>query len=60
MPEARDAAGNPLGYEALARLVASSAGASGDFLDRLLASVRAATSAATDDDWTALLLERRG
>ena len=60
MPEARDAAGNPLGYEALARLVASSAGASGDFLDRLLASVRAATGDATDDDWTALLLERRG
>ena len=58
MPEARDAAGNPLGYEALARLVASSAGASIDFLDRLLASVRAATSDATDDDWTALLLER--
>jgi len=59
MPEARDAAGNPLGYEVLARLVASSASAPGDFLDRLLASVRAATSDATDDDWTALLLERR-
>jgi hypothetical protein len=59
MPEARDAAGNPLGYEALARLVASSAGAPGDFLDGLLASVRAATGDATDDDWTALLLERK-
>lgn len=60
MPEARDAAGNPLGYETLARLVASSAGTSGDFLDGLLASVRAATGDTTDDDWTALLLERRG
>jgi sigma-B regulation protein RsbU (phosphoserine phosphatase) len=60
MPEARDAAGNPLGYEALARLVAASAVTSGDFLDSLLASVRAATGDATDDDWTALLLERSG
>jgi sigma-B regulation protein RsbU (phosphoserine phosphatase) len=60
MPEARDAAGDPLGYEALSRLIASSAGASGDFLDRLLASVRAATGDATEDDWTALLLDRSG
>jgi Stage II sporulation protein E (SpoIIE) len=60
MPEARDAAGDPLGYEALSRMIASSAGASGDFLDRLLASVRAATGDATEDDWTALLLDRRG
>ena len=31
----------------------------GDFLDGLLDSVRAATAESIDDDWTALLLERR-
>jgi hypothetical protein len=60
LPEARDAAGDPLGYEALSRLIASAAGASGDFLDRLLTSVRTATGDAPDDDWTTLLLERKG
>jgi hypothetical protein len=60
LPEALDTAGEPLGYESLSRLIASAAGASGDFLDGLLASVRAATAESIDDDWTALLLERIG
>ncbi len=60
LPEAVDAAGDPLGYEALFRLIASAAGEPGDFLDRLVTSVRAATGDALQDDWTALLLERTG
>ncbi len=59
LPEAPDASGEPLGYEALAGLIASDAGAPGDFLDRLLASVRSASGGALEDDWTVLLLERR-
>jgi len=58
LPEALDAAGEPLGYEALSGLIAAAAGGPGDFLDRLVASVRAATGDALQDDWTALLLER--
>lgn len=60
LPEALDAAGEPLGYEALSRLIGSAAAEAREFLDRLLASVRAATGDLLDDDWTALLLERTG
>ncbi len=59
LPEAPDATGEPIGYEALAGLIASNAGAPGDFLDRLLESVRGASGSALEDDWTVLLLERR-
>jgi serine phosphatase RsbU (regulator of sigma subunit) len=59
LPEAPDAAGDPLGYDALSRLVASAAAGSGDLVDRLLESVRAASPGALQDDWTVLLLERR-
>jgi Stage II sporulation protein E (SpoIIE) len=58
LPEAPTPAGEPLGYEALAGLIASSA-AEGPLLDRLFDSVRSATSETLEDDWTALLLERR-
>ncbi len=58
LPEAPDAAGEPLGYETLSRLVASAAAGSGDPVDRLLESVRAASPGALQDDWTVLLLER--
>ena len=58
LPEARTPGGDPLGYETLARIVASVAAAPENFLDRLFASVRAATSDSFEDDWTALLLER--
>ncbi len=59
LPEAPDAAGDPLGYEALSRFVSSAAAATGDLVDRLLDSVRAASPGALQDDWTVLLLERR-
>jgi hypothetical protein len=59
LPEAPDAAGEPMGYEALGRLIALAAASSGDFVDRLLDSVRAASPGALQDDWTVLLLERR-
>jgi hypothetical protein len=58
LPEAPDAGGEPLGYETLSRLVASAAAGSGDLLNRLLESVRAASPGALQDDWTVLLLER--
>jgi hypothetical protein len=58
LPEALDAAGEPLGYEALSVLIASAAGGPGDFVERLVTSVRAATGDTLDDDWTTLLLER--
>ena len=58
LPEAPTPAGEPLGYEALAGLIASCA-AEGPLLDRLFDSVRSATSETLEDDWTALLLERR-
>jgi serine phosphatase RsbU (regulator of sigma subunit) len=59
LPEAPDAAGEPLGYEALSRLVSSAAAAPGDLIERLLDSVRAASAGVLQDDWTVLLLERR-
>ena len=59
LPEAPDAAGEPLGYEALSRLVASAAAGAGNLVDLLLESVRAASPGALQDDWTVLLLERR-
>jgi hypothetical protein len=58
LPEAQISAGEPLGYEALARLIASSA-TEDRSLDHLFDSVRSATSETLEDDWTALLLERR-
>ncbi len=59
LPEAPDASGDPIGYEALSRLVSSAAAAPGDPVERLLDSVRAASPGALQDDWTVLLLERR-
>jgi hypothetical protein len=66
LPEAPTASGEPLGYPALASLVAAAgpggSGSGGEaplaWIDALLARVRAATQPALDDDWTALLLER--
>jgi serine phosphatase RsbU (regulator of sigma subunit) len=58
LPEAADAAGEPLGYEALAEMLPALESEPGVWLDELFASVRQATAAELDDDWTALLLER--
>jgi Stage II sporulation protein E (SpoIIE) len=58
LPEAMTTAGEPLGYPALAALVAE--GRAGEaplaWIDGLIARVRAATAARIEDDWTALLL----
>lgn len=59
LPEALTPAGDPLGYEALPRLFPTDELSPAAWLDRLLAEVRRATGAELDDDWTALLLERR-
>jgi hypothetical protein len=58
LPEAPTPAGEPLGYEAMAKLIASSA-TKDRLLDRLFDSVRSETFETLEDDWTALLLERR-
>src|SRR5215471_7464138 len=61
LPEAPTAAGDPLGYEALAGLLSRlDGGPPGAMLDRLFEEVRAATRPGLDDDWTALLLESVG
>lgn len=58
LPEAPAQGGDPLGYPRLAGLLESGTTESpGAFLDRLFASVRAATQSTLEDDWTALLLE---
>ena len=59
LPEAPTAAGEPLGYEALAGLIDSAATGGEDVIEGLFAVIRAATSEALEDDWTALLLEHR-
>jgi Stage II sporulation protein E (SpoIIE) len=73
LPEAPAAGGEPLGYAALAELVAAigdTGGTGGDggggearsgdllqWIDALIERVRAATQPTLEDDWTALLLE---
>lgn len=65
LPEALTAAGEPFGYERLEALVAATPVVTADgardepWLDRLLRGVEAATGPTRDDDWTALLLERK-
>ena len=61
LAEAPRADGEPLGYPALAELLAGRGGAPAEpaaWLDDLLARVEAATRAEREDDWTALVLER--
>jgi hypothetical protein len=60
LPEAPTSAGQPLGYEALARLLPVAAATPGDLLDRLFGAVREATGPVLEDDWTALVLEASG
>lgn len=57
LPEAPTSAGEQVGYEALAHLVAAAAREPGDLLDGLFATVRSASQPDLDDDWTALLLQ---
>src|SRR5579864_647673 len=67
IPEARRASGEPRGYDGLAGVVAgvaASAGAgrdgAGEWLDAVLYEVQRRTGPALDDDWTAVVVERRG
>lgn len=69
IPEARDPEGEPVGYEGFAKLIRSmpravvpSRGSSAParWLDQLLDRVRDRTSPLPEDDWTAVLVERRG
>ncbi len=59
LPEALSPSGEPLGYEALVRFLASATARPGPWLDGLLEKVRSATSSVLEDDWTVLLLENR-
>ncbi len=65
LPEASTDGGEPLGYRALADLLTASwkAAKSGDdseaWLDAFLETIRRQTAVMQDDDWTALILERR-
>ena len=59
LPEAPTATGEPLGYEALEKLIPTEADSPHHLIDDLFASVRAATSSTPEDDWTALVLEAR-
>jgi hypothetical protein len=65
LAEAPAVGGEPLGYGALAGLLAADEGGDGRgetplaWIDRLLERVRGATQPVLEDDWTALLLERR-
>jgi serine phosphatase RsbU (regulator of sigma subunit) len=58
LPEAPTAAGEPIGYPALERLIAPDSQPAGAFLDGLLERLRAATAPALEDDWTAVAVER--
>jgi serine phosphatase RsbU (regulator of sigma subunit) len=60
LPEASTSPGEPLGYEALGRLLPADGHAPGQSLDELLERVRRATSESLEDDWTVLLLEHKG
>lgn len=62
LAEASTPAGEPLGYPALAGMLAMDGNAASPlaWIDGLLDRVRTATHPALEDDWTALLLERRG
>jgi sigma-B regulation protein RsbU (phosphoserine phosphatase) len=61
LAEAPTPAGEPLGYPALAALLAADGGMAAPlaWIDGLLDRVRNATSPSLEDDWTALVLERR-
>jgi serine phosphatase RsbU (regulator of sigma subunit) len=58
LPEARTAADEPLGYEALTALFPPSSATPGAWLDDLLRNLRHTATGEIDDDRTALLLER--
>ena len=58
LPEATTPSGEPFGYEAFAAVVAAAAKRDGSMVDHVIDSIRAATSATLEDDWTILRLEQ--
>ncbi len=60
LPEAPNAAGEPLGYDALLDFFDHRHQDPGTWIDQLLERLRQATRNEQDDDWTALVLERAG
>ena len=58
LPEAPNAAGEPLGYEALPGFFDHRNERPGAWIDELLERLRRATRDEQDDDWTAVVLER--
>jgi len=60
LPEAPLASGEPIGYPALEQLLSSDSISPAAFLDSLFDRLRATTTPALEDDWTALALERKG
>jgi len=61
LPEARDADGEPLGYEALESMLARepAAGSPSSWLSGLFDNVQKKTARAPEDDWTAAMLVPR-
>jgi sigma-B regulation protein RsbU (phosphoserine phosphatase) len=61
LPEARDAKGEPLGYQALESMLARepAAGSPSSWLSKLFDSVQKRTARAPEDDWTAAMLVPR-
>jgi len=58
LPEAPNPSGEPLGYEALAKLLSPFGSEPGAWLDDLFERVRQVTASELADDWTTLLLQR--
>lgn len=58
LPEAPTSSGEPLGYEALARLLPPPGLSSSEYADALVDAVRRVTAATLEDDWTVLVLEK--
>jgi hypothetical protein len=60
LPEAPSPGGDPIGYEELEVLLGNAAASPSEYLDGLFARLRERTGPVLADDWTALLLERKG
>ena len=61
LPEARDASGEPIGYEAFESMLdgAPSGGSPASRLSRLFDTVQQTTGRVPEDDWTAAMLMPR-
>jgi serine phosphatase RsbU (regulator of sigma subunit) len=61
LPEARDTAGEPMGYEVLEEMLSQAppTGSPSSWLTELFDSVQKRSVRAPEDDWTAAMLVRR-